>query len=86
MQDIEIEARGIPRAGYPIAIDGQQVGRVTSGAPSPTLGKSIGLGYVPRALSTPGQSLSIRIRSKDVAARIVEIPFLRALSSATGKK
>jgi aminomethyltransferase len=82
----EMTGRGIARADYEIIHEDRVIGRVTSGAPSPTLGKSIGLGYVPRALSTPGQSLSIRIRSKDVAARIVEIPFLRALSSATGKK
>jgi len=82
----EMTGRGIARADYEIVHEGRVVGRVTSGAPSPTLGKSIGLGYVPRALSTLGQNLSIRIRSKDVAAEIVETPFLPARSNVIGKK
>lgn len=73
----ELTERGIARADHEIVHDGAVVGRVTSGAPSPTLGKSIGLGYVPPALSGIGQALSIRIRNKDVAARVVTTPFLR---------
>jgi aminomethyltransferase len=72
----EMTGRGIARADYEIIHDKHVIGRVTSGAPSPTLGKSIGLGYVPRAQSAVGQRLSIRIRSKDVAATVVERPFL----------
>ena len=41
----------------------------------PHLGKSIGLGYVPRSLSEIGQALTILIRGKGVAAEIVETPF-----------
>jgi aminomethyltransferase len=73
----EMTGRGIARADYEIVHETRVVGRVTSGAPSPTLGKSIGLGYVPQALSTIGQAVSIRIRSKDVPAVVVELPFLR---------
>lgn len=73
----ELTERGIARADHEIVHEAAVVGRVTSGAPSPTLGKSIGLGYVPPALSGIGQALSIRIRSKDVAARVVATPFLR---------
>lgn len=72
----ELLERGIARADYEIVHEGAVVGRVTSGAPSPTLGKSIGLGYVPPALSAVGQALGIRIRGKDVAARVVALPFL----------
>jgi aminomethyltransferase len=73
-----VEGRGIARDGYPILSGGARVGVVTSGAPSPTLGKSIGLGYVPPALAAPGTSLEIGIRERAVAARVVETPFLRA--------
>jgi aminomethyltransferase len=73
----EMTGRGIARADYEIIHEDRVVGRVTSGAPSPTLGKSIGLGYVPPALCEIGQILSIRIRGKDVAAEVVERPFLR---------
>lgn len=72
----EMVGRGIARADYEILIEGEAVGRVTSGAPSPTLGKSIGLGYVPRSKSAAGQRLDVRIRSKDVEAVVVETPFL----------
>ena len=73
----ELMGRGIPRADYEIVHEGITVGRVTSGAPSPTLGKSIGLGYVPKRLSEVGQALAVRIRKKDVDALVVELPFLR---------
>ncbi len=73
----EMIGRGIARANYEIVAGGEVVGRVTSGAPAPSLGKSIGLGYVPRALSEIGTTLAIRIRSRDVEAQVVELPFLR---------
>jgi aminomethyltransferase len=73
----EMVGRGIARADYEIILDGEVVGQVTSGAPAPSLGKSIGLGYVPRALSKVGTTLGIRIRSRDVDAQVVELPFLR---------
>lgn len=71
----EMVGRGIARADYEIAEDGQVIGRVTSGAPSPTLGKSIGLGYVPRSKSEIGRTLTILIRGKEIEARIVPTPF-----------
>jgi aminomethyltransferase len=74
----ELEGRGVARAGYEITRDGRTVGRVTSGAPSPTLGKSIGLAYVPPELATPGTALDVVIRGRGVPARVVETPFVRA--------
>ncbi len=73
-----LEARGIARAGHPIAARGEEVGVVTSGAPSPTLGKSIGLGYVPPALATVGSGFEVLVRGKGIRARVVETPFVRA--------
>ncbi len=72
----EMVGRGIARADHAIMDADRVVGRVTSGAPSPTLGKSIGLGYVPPALADPGRSLSIDIRDKQIEARVVETPFI----------
>jgi aminomethyltransferase len=72
-----LEDRGVPRAGYPVAHGGKEVGRVTSGGPSPTLGKSIGLSYVPPTLSAAGTEVEILIRGRGVRARIVETPFVR---------
>jgi aminomethyltransferase len=73
----EMVGRGIARADYEIICEGQIVGRVTSGAPSPTLGTSIGLGYVPKSFCDIGRKVEIRIRTRDVEARIVERPFVR---------
>jgi aminomethyltransferase len=71
-----VEGRGIARAGHAIRHEGRNVGVVTSGAPSPTLGKPIGLGYVPPALAAPGTPVEIVVRERGVAARIVETPFV----------
>ncbi len=69
--------RGIPRPGYPMTHNGQQVGLVTSGTYSPSLGEPIGCGYVPAALKGVGTSLAIVIRDKPVAAVVVATPFYR---------
>ncbi len=75
----ELVGRGVARAGYTILALGRAVGVVTSGAPSPTLGKSIGLGYVPPRLAEPGTELAIQVRERELPARVVETPFVRAL-------
>ena len=72
----ELTARGVAREGYPVLMDGVSVGRVTSGAPSPTLGKSIGLAYVPAARAGIGTPLEISVRDRPIPARVVETPFL----------
>lgn len=73
----EMTERGVPRHGYPIWHDESQVGWVTSGAFSPTLGKDIGMGYVPAALSAEDVKLQVEIRGKLKPARIVKGRFLR---------
>lgn len=69
--------RGIPRTGYTLQKDGADVGVVTSGTSSPTLGEQIGLGYVPPALASPGTAIDVVIRGRPVAAEIVPTPFYR---------
>ncbi len=71
-----LEDRGIARDGHTVVSDGEEVGRVTSGAPSPTLGKSIGLAYVPPGLAAVGTRWSVRVRSRELAAQVVETPFV----------
>jgi len=73
----EMTGRGIARHGYPILADGKRVGTVTSGSPGPTVGKNIGLGYVPTALSRIGTTLGIEIRGKVVDAVVVRTPFYK---------
>jgi aminomethyltransferase len=73
-----LEERGIARAGHRLMHGGSAVGVVTSGAPSPSLGISIGLGYVPPTLASVGTQLFVEIRERQVAARVVETPFVKA--------
>jgi aminomethyltransferase len=73
----ELEERGIARAGYPVAQGGETVGAVTSGAPSPTLGTSIGLAYVPPPLAEVGARFDVLIRGRATPARVVPTPFVK---------
>nr|WP_294935407.1 glycine cleavage system aminomethyltransferase GcvT [uncultured Flavobacterium sp.] len=74
----EMVERGIPRHDYEIAdANGNIVGVVTSGTQSPSLGIAIGMGYVPTALATPDSEIYIRIRNKDIKAKVVKMPFYK---------
>jgi len=73
----EMVGRGIARHGYPIWIGDRPVGTVTSGTHSPTLGKALGMGYVPAEAALPGSELLIEIRDNKVGAVVVETPFYR---------
>jgi aminomethyltransferase len=74
----EMTGRGIARHGYPLLdTTGNEVGACTSGAPSPTLGKSIGLGYLPVGLSSVGSAIQVDCRGKPVAAQVVPTPFYK---------
>jgi aminomethyltransferase len=71
-----LEGRGVARAGHAVCHGDRDVGRITSGAPSPTLGKSIALGYVPPALAAVGTELAVMIRGQAIAMRVVPTPFV----------
>ncbi|MCQ0112671.1 glycine cleavage system aminomethyltransferase GcvT [Zhouia amylolytica] len=74
----ELTERGIPRQGYDIVNEaGNIVGKVTSGTQSPSLGKGIGLGYVPTELSKVDQTINIQIRKKAIPAKVVKLPFYK---------
>jgi aminomethyltransferase len=45
--------------------------------PSPTLGKNLGLGYVPTELATEGSEFDVIVRDKPVRARVVKTPFYK---------
>ncbi len=72
--------QGIARRGYPIEQRGQAVGAVTSGTRSPSLDKSIALGYVPTTLATPGTRVEVVIHGRRCRAEVVRLPFYRAAS------
>jgi aminomethyltransferase len=74
----ETRGRGIARHGYPLAdLQGNRVGICTSGSPAPTLGKNIGLGYLPTAISEQGANFLVDCRGKLVEAVVVKTPFYK---------
>ncbi len=56
--------------------DGNVIGTVTSGGPSPTLGRNIAMGYVPPAFAELGTELKVIVRGKPAAAEVVATPFV----------
>ena len=56
--------------------DGNIIGKVTSGGPSPTLGRNIAMGYVPPAFSELGTELKVFVRGKPSPAEVVAMPFV----------
>lgn len=74
----ELVDRGIPRAHYALCTaDGTVIGEVTSGTQSPTLGKGIGMGYVPTEMAKPGTELFVQVRDRLLKAVIVKLPFVK---------
>ncbi|NQX85635.1 MAG: glycine cleavage system aminomethyltransferase GcvT [Flavobacteriaceae bacterium] len=72
----ELDERGIPRQGYDIVDgNGNRIGNVTSGTQSPSLGKGIGMGYVPKIFAKPGSKINIQVRKKAISATVVKLPF-----------
>jgi aminomethyltransferase len=74
----EMLDRGIARHGYPVMLDEETtevVGKVTSGTQSPSLGKALGMAYLPSDLSEVGREFFVQIRKKAARARVVELPF-----------
>lgn len=75
---LEMIERGIGRDGYSVCtLDGEEIGKVTSGSPAPFLKKNIALAYVPRMHSEIGAELAVKIRGQNVHARVVTQPFYR---------
>jgi len=74
----ELTERGIPRHDYPI-VDAEvnEIGIVTSGTMSPSLGKGIGMGYVQKEFSKTGTEIFIQVRKKAIPATIVKLPFYK---------
>ena len=72
---LAVTGRGFPRPGYAILSGGEQVGSLTSGTVSPTLGFGIAMGYVPAERAAQGTRLEIDARGRPLDAVVVRPPF-----------
>ncbi|GAB4281716.1 MAG: glycine cleavage system aminomethyltransferase GcvT [Marinilabiliales bacterium] len=78
LRGFEMIDRGIPRQHHEIVDqNGNIIGEVTSGTMSPSLKKGIGMGYIKTGYDKIGSEIFIRIRNKELKAKIVKIPFYK---------
>jgi aminomethyltransferase len=73
--------RDIARDHYPVYVNGTEVSHVTSGSPSITLKKNIGLTYLPITHTALGSRLEVSIRGRACEAEIVQTPFYKRKDS-----
>lgn len=73
----EMGSREIARDGDEVLVHGEPAGWVSSGAPSPTLKKNIGMCYLPGDSAVPGREIEILVRGKPCPARTVALPFYK---------
>lgn len=74
---LELTEPGIARSNYALFKNEKAIGRVTSGTKSPTLDRSIALGYVSVEEAQVGNTVAVEIRGRRAAAKIVPLPFYR---------
>ena len=67
----------IARHGYPVLVDGEEVGSVTSGTLSPTLGARIAMAYLPAVDANVGGAVEVVVRDRRHPAEQVKLPFYR---------
>lgn len=73
---LRLRDRGVPRHGYPVLVGGDEVGHVTSGTMSPTLGEPIALAYLSRPHRDPGTDVAVEVRGDPMSARVADTPFV----------
>jgi aminomethyltransferase len=56
---------------------------ITSGSPSPTLGKNIALAYVPPSFAALGTPVWVEIRQQKCKAQVVATPFYKRQKKAS---
>jgi aminomethyltransferase len=75
---LEMVDRGIARDEYCCCNEkGEAIGVITSGSPSPTLGKNIALAYVPPSMTALGTPIYVQIRTQKCKAQVVATPFYK---------
>ncbi|MFN8445547.1 MAG: glycine cleavage system aminomethyltransferase GcvT [Caldilineaceae bacterium] len=73
----EMIDKAVPREHYPVTVNGQPVGFVTTGMKSPTLDKFIGMAYVSKEFAEIGTALEIVVRGQSKKAAVIKRPFYK---------
>ncbi|MFC7320860.1 glycine cleavage system aminomethyltransferase GcvT [Halobacillus campisalis] len=74
---IEMIDKGIPRTGYRVLREEEEIGFVTTGTQSPTLGKNIGLALIQTDYTEQGTEVDVQVRKKTLKAKVVPTPFYK---------
>ena len=72
---LELEGNAIPRHGYPVEVDGKQIGEVTTGYRSISTGKSVAMAMLDKPYDKLGTKVEVRIRKKTFPATVVKKRF-----------
>ncbi|WP_332697931.1 glycine cleavage system aminomethyltransferase GcvT [Halalkalibacter lacteus] len=74
---IEMIEKGIPRTGYEVFVNEEQVGFITTGTQSPTLKKNVGLAVIDLDYTAIGTEVEVQVRKKRLKAKVVQTPFYK---------
>ena len=72
---LELEGSAIPRHGYPVEVDGRQVGEITTGYRSISTGRSVAMAMIDKPYDKLGTEVEVRIRRKIFPAKVVKKRF-----------
>jgi len=74
---LEFDSKRAARAHDKVFSGGAEIGQVTSGSVSPSLGKAVALAFVAAGCAAVGKVLDVEIRGKLFSAKVVELPFYK---------
>jgi len=74
---LEMLERGVPREGYPVKADQEEIGWVSSGSYSPTLDKFIAMAFLDPEVARQSEEVHVLIRTRSYRAKITKMPFYR---------
>ncbi len=72
---LELEGNAIPRHGYPVEVNGEQIGEITTGYRSISTGKSVAMAMINKPYDKLGTEVEVRIRKKTFPAKVVKKRF-----------
>ncbi|UOE95895.1 glycine cleavage system aminomethyltransferase GcvT [Alkalihalobacillus sp. LMS39] len=74
---IEMMDKGIPRTGYEVFVQDNNIGTVTTGTQSPTLKRNVGLALLQKEFTELDQEIEVQVRKKRLKAKVVKTPFYK---------